>query len=281
MLKALGGWFDATILDLGRQLRLLLPAAADGLPRRRDLRAHGDRRHLLHQGLSRAVGGVSRRARLLGRNSVGIEDAARPSGRPDLAPKVPAGLSRRRPDRAQHRHHVRPDRAHRGDGQAHGRRGLVRAERAAGAGRLRRPGRRRGCHDRRGGAAARRAGPALPRGRDQGDAHHHADARAVCGDRWPHARGGAQHLDVRGRRDDVGSREDRGLRADLPDGAGDPGALDHGRDPRRHPPAPPGAPAAGAGRRAGAHRRAVPAGRARPARTGGSLAAASRSPPSP
>ena len=49
--------------------------------------------------------------------------------------------------------------------------------------------------------------------------------------------------------------------ADLPDGAGDPGALDHGRDPRRHPPAPPGAPAAGAGRRAGAHRRAVPAGR--------------------
>ena len=36
-------------------------------------------------------------------------------------------------DRAQPRHHVRPDRAHRGDGQDHGRRGLVRAERPAGA----------------------------------------------------------------------------------------------------------------------------------------------------
>jgi hypothetical protein len=63
MLKALGTWFDETVLDFGRQLRLsylpplmvYLAAGISSSPRSSAL---------LHQGLARAVRRVSRRARL-------------------------------------------------------------------------------------------------------------------------------------------------------------------------------------------------------------------------
>ena len=92
---ALWRWFDANILELGREMRLsylppLMVYMAAGIS---GLTAH--RRHVLRQGLSRPLRGVPRRARLLGRHSVGAQDAGRPRRRSHLALEERARLSRR------------------------------------------------------------------------------------------------------------------------------------------------------------------------------------------
>jgi len=135
-MKALGNRFDETVLDFGRQLRLsYLPPLMV----------------YLAAGISRltAIVGTFFIKDFLGLSAAFLAGLAFCAGVP-WAPKmplghlidliwrrkIPSGLSRRRADRAQHRHHVRPDRAPGDDGLAHGRRGLVRAERTAGAGRI-------------------------------------------------------------------------------------------------------------------------------------------------
>ena len=203
----------------GSEPALVLPAAADGLFRRRHLEPDGDRRHLLRQGLPGPVGGLPRRADLLGRHPLGAEDAAGPSGRSHLALEGAAGVARRGADRDQHRHHVRPDRAYRGDDGDHARRRLVRAGRPAGAQRLRRAGRGRRCDDGRGCARLRRARQQTGRGRRQGDAHHHADAGPLRHHQRHGGGGVRQHRDVRGRRDPGAGANGRCLRRHLPAGA--------------------------------------------------------------
>ena len=58
----------------------VVPAAADGLHGRRHFEPDRHRRHVLRQGLSRTVGCLPGRSRLLGGHSVGAQDAGRPPG---------------------------------------------------------------------------------------------------------------------------------------------------------------------------------------------------------
>ena len=157
MLKALGDWFDATILDLGRQLRLsylppLMVYLAAGI-----------------SGLTAIVGTFFIKD-YLGLSAAFLAGLGFWAGIP-WALKMPLGhlvdLIWRRKFLLVYLGaalialsiaimygliaHTAAMASFMAD------RGLVRAERAAGAGRLRRPGRGRGCHDRRGGAGARRA----------------------------------------------------------------------------------------------------------------------------
>src|SRR5690606_38568054 len=90
---------------------LVLSAAAHGVYGGGRVGPYGYRRHLLRQGISRPLGSLPRGPGLLGRLAVGVENAARPSGRSDLALEVLSDLFRRRTDCGQSADHGRLDRA--------------------------------------------------------------------------------------------------------------------------------------------------------------------------
>ena len=129
--------------------------------------------------------------------------------------KVVAGVRRRGAHRGQFADHAGADplRGHRH--AVHERRGVVRAQRPAGARRLRGAGRRGRRHD-GGGRSQSRCDRAAPRrARTQADAHDDADAGAHGHRRRRYRRGVGQHRALSRRQRHVGSGASRHLRRHL------------------------------------------------------------------
>ncbi len=194
----------------------VVSAAADGLRGGRHLGPDGYRRDLLRQGLPRPLGGVPCCTGLLGRNTLGAEDAARPPRRPHLAVEVRSGLSGCGTDRCEPADHDRTARVTGCHARGHARRSVVRVERAPRARRLCRAGRGRGRDDRRSGPSCRHRRAAGRRRFPQAHAYDDADARAGGDHRWIGRRCAGERHAVQRRRADVGGRQGRRLHPDLP-----------------------------------------------------------------
>ena len=190
--RALALSIDRNILDLGRQMRLSVPAAADGLHGGRRIRPHRHRRHVLRQRVSRALGRLSRGAGVLGDAAVGAQGAAGSSGRSHLALQGRSGLSRRGADRGQPADHGGPAHGSGCDAQSDAGRHVVRVVDIACAGRLCSAGLRGRRHDGRSGAACRRRRASAVRRGAPPRPYHHADVGRVSrssaapfSSRWP------------------------------------------------------------------------------------------------